>query len=47
MLTLEREWKMTQQGRGMGHDSEGVLTQEKRDCLFVAECKSAVPHLQM
>lgn len=37
MLALERDGKMTQQGCGVGHGDEGVLTQEKRDCLFVAE----------
>lgn len=31
---------MTQLRCGMGHNGQGVLTQEKRECVFVAECKS-------
>lgn len=36
---------MTQRGCVLGHKGDGVLTQEKQECLFLAELESDVPHL--
>lgn len=46
MLTLERDPKNDTAGL-WGGTVRGVLTQEKRVCFFVAEGKSAVPHLKI